>query len=710
MRLRVFQSLAQHMSYMSTTGVSDERTNAAEIIDVVRRLCVDWNSGAPVRKVVLPPYMESKLCWSKNDHVNEEVVYDSVNTSWRAFCDEYLDAVHVKRRSPVTGTAGIWRSYTPSGMMQAAQILWQSASCADDLVTVLQTEPIPSADRLLEGLDVMRMMLYVVPTAKAPIHQDFLHNKLDSALGPPAVQAFIQGVEINADDPDVAAAQEALCKFGLLEACLTIVNDERNTINSPSLRLLRAMLDGDSERTAAMFLSQLEKSDRELFTRAMAQLVNKSISGISAVNKAAQNGSPSAYEAALTQAGLIQVGEIIAVVSAACAGNNGRPMQDYIREQPGRRTSGQDGLALIVDYLQALQPFFYSVFHPSKISTPELDEFHNKFVMGHAISCLDACADLIRGPNIANQQRFCDGSIISVISTMISSIDLQRFKRQNANGLESDLEAIGLVDFQKSIIFTMMFRCTEFLADMLEGAPNRVVQLSILESMDWTGYKKMLHELFLTFSLLSKRQLADLTKSERKVHSLSSVLFGIAEQLRTSPVVDDEIAADELKPLLSEPAMCKYYREYCRSVEITREGGELEVVYFPMPLFSVTKERTILKRFEQMMDSCPITDPTEKLTELQEKMLECNTEINHAETAHEWGPTLGSKISAILVRIARQSRNFVGIVTVALNLVLVLSYVPGSCPSCPSTYVSTTAYLLWLGLARENATAFPFRV
>eukprot|EP01050_Picozoa_sp_SAG11_P028275 SAG11_NODE_7496_length_1137_cov_1.123314_1_plen_200_part_10 len=156
-------------------------------------------------------------------------VLDEANYKWGAFCDEIMSIKHVKRQTLLTGGGGIWARYAATGLVTAAGLLWQrqnnisSEYYARQLIDALiQNIHSFSEDRLLESLDILRMMLYCVPCYKGEppkLHPAFLRKRESDAISkpeilkqPPEIQAFVEMVEVNASDKDVAAAQTILCK------------------------------------------------------------------------------------------------------------------------------------------------------------------------------------------------------------------------------------------------------------------------------------------------------------------------------------------------------------------------------------------------------------------------------------------------------------------------------------------------------------------
>ena len=166
------------------------------------------------------------------------------------------------------------------------------------------------------------MMLYRVPTKDkempiAPLHESFEADP--ERPGSSEMQAFIDMIEVNATHVAVADAQEKLVECGLLELCLHIVGDESN-FSSPCLQLMRAVLDGDQESSVEKFRNQLVRSDTELFVVCYRRLLSKSITAWPQVFKATKLGGE-AYREAVSKAGIIHSGEIIAVMSSLVTGD-----------------------------------------------------------------------------------------------------------------------------------------------------------------------------------------------------------------------------------------------------------------------------------------------------------------------------------------------------------------------------------------------------
>eukprot|EP01052_Picozoa_sp_SAG31_P019509 SAG31_NODE_1425_length_8386_cov_6.678201_2_plen_1474_part_00 len=684
-----------HTDMVAMSVVPDSPAGVAQIVSLVNQACCAWREGVHIQNSPFPSYISLKLCWSRESYHSDRTVYHNrLNENWQVSCQAVVDAIHIKRKTPVTGHPGLWQAYTPSGMDAVARLLWKY-NRASDLVKVMQTERhARSPDRMLNNLDAIRMMLYVVPGATEPVHRSILTRVSNSKVSS-EIQAFLEGLQINIDDPHVANAQELLCKFGLLEACLRVANDEGNSITSPALRLLRALLDGDSQTTLNLFLHQLNNSEDELLVESFGVFLSKTVVGIEDIRSAALSGSYTAYIAAVRKARIIQSGELIALVSAACAGNNAKRMQDYIREQPERDGNGRDGIPLLEEYLGALRPHFSAAFRSEleygKLSdqkTPALNDFHTRFVIGHAILCIDAMADLIRGPNELNKASFLNGSIVKTISSIVEAIDLDRFKSPGGKR-----QSINLAAFKSSDEYSVLFRIAEFLYDFLAGPPNEQAERCIVEGLNWSKYAELLNDVFETLSEVGKDKLGQLGDAEQKVVRLMAELFGICERLSSSTKYGVGVSSSALAPVYQGKVMCTLYQQLTQSVEVTLDG-KLQQVSFPVPLYFLKKN--MKGDFAQIMDSCPLTDPKEKLVQLQENMLEYMIGHRSEEAAYEWD---GWGINASLVRANEVVQSLVGLLTLGLNLLLLLAYRPGSCPTCPETYVSTTAYVAWLILA-----------
>ena len=267
---------------------------------------------------------------------------DEINHQWNSFCLEFVDTLHVKRDSPLTGHTGIWAIYAPSGLVKAAELLWgvsivkkddadsagDSAYARDLIQSMLKNLHSFSNERLLEALDILRMMLYCVPRPKgAPptLNPDFMAKigkNSTSSLPSQAleIQAFVANAAVHFVDKAVAAAQYKLIKYGILGLCLQIIRDETISMNSPALRLMRAALDGNAVSSQVTLLKQLVASPHELFITCYRRLLSVSIQSFGQVYIAAKL-SKNAYKQAVKLSGVVQSGEAMAIINAVCTGD-----------------------------------------------------------------------------------------------------------------------------------------------------------------------------------------------------------------------------------------------------------------------------------------------------------------------------------------------------------------------------------------------------
>ena len=229
----------------------------------------------------------------------------------------------------------------------------------------------------------------------------------------------------------------------------------------------------------------------------------------------------------------------------------------------------------------------------------------------------------------------------------------------------------------------------------MEGASNEIVQTRVLQCVRWDGYHRLLREMY-DIKHIHGHVYSE--AAQRAVDVVAIKMFSMVEKLFTSTVVDKKTMVENLSPILKDSTICAYFRKHCLSVEVVRKSGELEILFFPRPLLKITRNKSLQNRFKVIMDRCPRTDPQEKLQVLQELMMEMATQISVAESSHKFGDDFRSKAKATLSNISGLTQLPLNMLTIALNVLLVLAYVPGSCAFCSDSWESRRSHVLFLVL------------
>ena len=235
----------------------------------------------------------------------------------------------------------------------------------------------------------------------------------------------------------------------------------------------------------------------------------------------------------------------------------------------------------------------------------------------------------------------------------------------------------------------------QLLGDLMEGASNEIVQTRVLQCVRWDGYHRLLREMY-DIKHIHGHVYSE--AAQRAVDVVAIKMFSMVEKLFTSTVVDKKTMVENLSPILKDSTICAYFRKHCLSVEVVRKSGELECLFFPRPLLKITRNKSLQNRFKVIMDRCPRTDPQEKLQVLQELMMEMAKQISVAESSHKFGDDFRSKANATLSKISGLTQLPLNMLTIALNVLLVLAYVPGSCAFCSDSWESRRSHVLFLVL------------
>lgn len=209
-------------------------------------------------------------------------------------------------------------------------------------------------------------------------------------------------------------------------------------------------------------------------------------------------------------------------------------------------------------------------------------------------------------------------------------------------------------------------------------------RLPVLTSVKWGVVHERLQELY------EMRPEADEKKASEQSHrdfnwclSLGVKLYSVVYNLAMSTVLNTQLAAKLLSPVLADTALCDYFKEKLGVIELVRASGELEPFYFTMPLLFVSSEKWIKNRVNRIMDECPFDNTEVKLKMFQEKLLELSVEVFAAEEA-----VTGGRVHVFLANFLSKRAPIQNILTVLVNLILLFSFEKGHCSLCQETFVS----------------------
>lgn len=92
-----------------------------------------------------------------------------------------------------------------------------------------------------------------------------------------------------------------------------------------------------------------------------------------------------------------------------------------------------------------------------------------------------------------------------------------------------------------------------------------------------------------------------------------------------------------------------------------------------------------------------------KLAVFMELCLEKVVETVVSELAYFWGQSLKSKLQSIMANFTSKKGKLLAMVTIAINLVVITSYQPGSCPLCADAFRTATATWVFRTCAPAHA-------
>ena len=108
----------------------------------------------------------------------------------------------------------------------------------------------------------------------------------------------------------------------------------------------------------------------------------------------------------------------------------------------------------------------------------------------------------------------------------------------------------------------------------------------------------------------------------------------------------------------------------------------IESVIFCRPKLFVASYAHLARRHDtSVLDVCPRDDATIKLQMWQETALELCHEVMEAEWADE-----GSALKVFFANFGRKKTQILNAVTIALNILILIFYVPGKCTVCPDKF------------------------
>lgn len=152
-------------------------------------------------------------------------------------------------------------------------------SCCRNLLTLLETRPeLLEQDVLLESLDALRMIL--CEDRPNPGCALLVRQSVAALTGLSWVFRYLEGekTRLEPTDPEFVKnvydaftamktdgldpnCQHKLVEYGVLQVCLeTVTSDKEKNLDSSVLRLMMAVLCGESELVEAMFLKDLNES------------------------------------------------------------------------------------------------------------------------------------------------------------------------------------------------------------------------------------------------------------------------------------------------------------------------------------------------------------------------------------------------------------------------------------------------------------------
>eukprot|EP01050_Picozoa_sp_SAG11_P029570 SAG11_NODE_8376_length_1023_cov_1.252165_2_plen_216_part_01 len=213
--------------------------------------------------------------------------------------------------------------------------------------------------------------------------------------------------------------------------------------------------------------------------------------------------------------------------------------------------------------------------------------------------------DDVQGPNSKNQEIFSQGSLLEVGSKLLDAIDLIGFivnDETRTSTTQGRLKKMGLAavstttalaaksvaaavvenvpipgqkepkptefefpianpdrpPIEESTQLYLLNQIISLLDDLLEGAPNEIVQTRTLHTVQWEGYYRLLREMYDIKFLYGHVYSAE---SLRKLDLVAIRMFSLAEKLYTSPAVDHVFASKCLLPILHDGRMCTYFRK-----------------------------------------------------------------------------------------------------------------------------------------------------
>ena len=280
-----------------------------------------------------------------------------------------------------------------------------------------------------------------------------------------------------------------------------------------------------------------------------------------------------------------------------------------LRDQPGRHDKN-DGISVLVGYCAALERYFKAAIiskYPEECvegsRDKDLSTFYHGVVIKHTAICLDTIADIIDGPNTANQQIIAEGPLLEVLSRLLDAIDLRHtdlFTKMpdKAGKMQPTDKPVRPYDYtigRQTEHINVLDRIIFVLTSLMEGPPDKMVQERVLDCIKWQAFAQLLWDMYVIIRGEPH------SRSLRRFSDRAVMMFSIATELVGSSVIEDmERVQRILAPVFSKTEMKDFFRDRLCSVEAVKESVQNDVtvvtmqkVFFPKPMLYVTKSKQL---------------------------------------------------------------------------------------------------------------------